>query len=218
MSGISSPPPVRRISDLQRSAFWIYGVTGMVMREPLGLVIRHISDAGIRDGQVRLEVLRVAVILLLMSRLFLFSGLYFDQVFMRPDSAERFPRRSYPIDFLNGLAQFLVATAATTVVGLHTRIAGWFSPFTLLVYVFLLADSIWLVIAKLRRFTSTSLIVRYVGSSGVIVLASAVAGGIAFVAGASAVVAGESALLVVAALTLWRILKLIQAFESTDSA
>jgi hypothetical protein len=218
VSPVQSPPPVRRISDLQRSAFWIYGVTGLVMRDPLGLVIRHISDAGIRNGQVRLEVLRIAVILLLISRLFLFSGLYFDQVFMRPESGDRFPRRSYPIDFLNGLSQFLVAAAATTVIGLHSLIAGWFSPFTLLVYVFLLADWIWLAIAKLRRFSSLPLIAGYVVSSAVIVFSSAVAGGIALATGAGAVVAGEAALLVIAAITLWRILKLVQAFELTDSA
>ena len=160
--------PLRRISDLQRSAFWIYGVTAMVMREPLGLVIRHISDAGLRNWQVRLELLRIAVILLLLSRLFLFSGLYFEQVFMQPDSAERYPRRSYPIDFLNGLSQFLVATAATTAIGLHVRIAGWFAPFTLLVYVFLLADWIWLAVAKARRFSSAPLIASWAASNAVI--------------------------------------------------
>lgn len=209
---------MRRISDLHRSAFWIYGVTAMVMREPLGLVIRHITDSGIRDWQVRLELLRIAVILLLMSRLFLFSGLYFDQVFMRSDSGDRFPRRSYPIDFLNGLSQFLIATAATTVVSTHSRIAGWFTPFTLLVYLFLVADLIWLGIAKLRRFSSMSLIAGYVRSSLATVIASAIAGGIALAAGTDAVFAGQTALLVIGAISLWTILKLIKAFELTDSA
>jgi len=210
--------PLRRISDLQRSAFWIYGVTAMVMREPLGLVIRHISDAGLRNWQVRLELLRIAVILLLLSRLFLFSGLYFEQVFMQPDSAERYPRRSYPIDFLNGLSQFLVATAATTAIGLHVRIAGWFAPFTLLVYVFLLADWIWLAVAKARRFSSAPLIASWAASNAVIVIASAVAGGIALLAGADPVFAGQTALAVIAVITLWRIFKLIQALETSDSA
>lgn len=209
--------PVRRIPDLQRSAFWIYGVTAMVMREPLSLIIRHISSDGLRNWQVRLELLRMAVILLLLSRLFLFSGQYFERVFMQPDSAERYPRRSYPIDFLNGLSQFLIATAATTVIGLHVRIAGWFAPFTLLAYVFLLADWIWLAIAKARRFTSVPLIASWAGSNAVIVIASAVASGIALLAGADPVFAGQTALVVIALLTLWRIFRLIQAFESSDS-
>lgn len=189
----------------------------MVMREPLGLIIRHISDAGLRSWQVRLELLRLAVILLLLSRLFLFSGLYFEQVFMRPDSAERYPSRSYAIDFLNGLAQFLIATAATTVIGLHVRIAGWFAPFTLLVYVFLLGDWVWLGIAKARRFSATPLIASWAGSNAIIVIASAIASGVALLAGADPVFAGQTALLVIAAITLWRIFKLIRMFEASDS-
>lgn len=217
MSSASPSPSARRISDIHRSAFWIYGVTAMVLREPLGLVIRRFSDPGIADPQVRLELLRLAVVLLLMARLFLFSGLYFDQVFMQPASADRFPRRSYPIDFLNGLLQFLVITAASTVIGLHSRLIGWLSPLTFLVYVFLLADWLWLAIAKIRRFSSVPLISRYAVSNAIIVIVSAIAGGIALAAGSSAVVAGGTALLVIAAITLWRIFRLIQAFESADS-
>src|SRR4051794_22867351 len=101
----------------------------MVMREPFGLIIRHTTEAGFGNWQVRLELLRVAVILILLARLFLISGLYFESVYMQPDSADRYPRRSYPTDFLAGLAQFLVGAAATTAVGLHTRVAGLFTPF-----------------------------------------------------------------------------------------
>ena len=71
-----------RVSDLHKSAFWIYGVTAMVMREPLAGLVRHIASAGMGNVQVRLETLRVAVVLVLMSRLFLESGLYFDEVYL----------------------------------------------------------------------------------------------------------------------------------------
>src|ERR1700753_1349827 len=95
--------PVPRITDLQRSAFWIYGVTAMVMREPLGIIVRQIAELGIGNGEVRLEILRVAVLLSLLSRLFLSSGLYFEQVYMQEGAAARYPRSSYAIDFLAGL-------------------------------------------------------------------------------------------------------------------
>lgn len=99
MAGPPQTRPIRRITDLQRSAFGIYGVTAMLMREPMGLIVRHTSEVGYGNWQVRLEWLRVAVILLLLSRLFLISRLYFEQVFMQPDSADWYRRRSYPSTF-----------------------------------------------------------------------------------------------------------------------
>src|SRR5215510_832294 len=105
-----------RVSDLHKGAFWIYGVTAMVMREPLSIVIKHTTAAGTADPQVQVEIVRMAIVLLLMSRVFLLSGLYFDQVYLRPDSAVLFPRRSYPADFLLGLVHFLLIVGASTVI------------------------------------------------------------------------------------------------------
>jgi hypothetical protein len=208
----------RRISDLFRGAFWIYGVTAMVMREPLGLIVRHATDAGLGNWQVRLELLRVVVILLLLSRLFLASGLYFDEVFMQPDSADRFPRRSYPIDFLNGLLQFLAGAAATTVVGLHTRIFGGIAPFTLVLSLFLIVDWIWLVVAKLRDFSATGLIAANARSNAVILLAGAIGLVLARIATGDAVFADQTALALVALFTAAGIIRLIRAFERSDAA
>jgi hypothetical protein len=210
--------PVRRITDLQRSAFWIYGVTAMVMREPMGLVIRHVSEAGPGNWQVRLELLRIAVILLLLSRLFLISGLYFEEVFMQPDSSDRYPRRSYPIDFLAGLLQFLVAAAATTVVGTHLRIAGEFAPFTLLAELFLVVDWLWLAMAALRRFSSVALIARHTKVNGGMLIGSAVVFGAARAAGADAVFADQAALMVLAILSAYGISRQIKRYESFDTA
>src|SRR4051812_42626435 len=98
------PSPAPRVPDLHKSAFWIYGVTAMVMREPLGIVLRHASSSGWSDGAVRLEALRTLIVLLLMSKQFLAAGIYFDRVYIQQESGERFPRRSYPMDFLFGMA------------------------------------------------------------------------------------------------------------------
>jgi len=209
--------PARRITDLQRSAFWIYGVTAMVMREPMGLVVRHLSEAGLGNWQVRLELLRIAVILLLLSRLFLVSGLYFEDVFMQPDSTDRYPRRSYPIDFLAGLLQFLVGAAATTAVGTHLRIAGEFAPFTLLAELFLIVDLGWLAIAALRRFSSVARIAHHARVNGEMLVASTMAFGVVRVAGGDAVFADQTALAVLAAFSLYGITRQIQRYESFDT-
>ena len=64
---------------------------------------------------------------------------------MQPESADNYPRRSYPIDFLAGLLQFLVGAAATTSVGLHLRIAGEFRPVHVAhLALFLTVDLAWL--------------------------------------------------------------------------
>jgi hypothetical protein len=209
---------VRRITDLQRSAFWIYGVTAMVMREPMGLVIRHTSEAGFGNWQVRLELLRIVVILLLLSRLFLISGLYFEQVFMQAESADTYPRRSYPIDFLAGLLQFLVGAAATTAIGTHLRIAGEFAPFTILAELFLIVDLVWLAVAALRGFSSVTLIARHTKVNSGMVIGSVVAFAAARVAGADAVFADQVALTILAALSVYGITRQIKRYESFDTA
>lgn len=190
----------------------------MVMREPLGLVLRHSLEAGLGNWQVRLELLRIAVVLLLLSRLFLASGIYFDEVFMQPDSATRFPRRSYPVDFLFGLTQFLVAAAATTVVGIHPRVAGEFSQFTILVEVFLSIDLGWLGVASLRGFSSLTLIAHLAGVNGAMLAASAIAYGAVRLAGGDAVLADQTVLAILAVVSTYGILWQIRRYESFDTA
>ncbi len=209
--------PTRRITDLQRSAFWIYGVTAMVMREPFGLIIRHTAEAGLGDWQVRLELVRVVVILLLLARLFLLSGLYFEIVYMQADSADRFPRRSYPIDFLAGLKQFLVGAAATTTIGMHYRVDGQYAPFTLLVWLFLLVDIGWLAIAMLRGFSSVPIIRKQAGWNTAILLASVITRSMARVVNLDAVFADQLALSVTALFCIGSILMLIRRYEAFDS-
>ena len=72
----------------------------------------------------------LSILLLLSRQLFLVSELYFEQVFMQPDSADRYPRRSYPIDFLAGLQFWWGRRRRQRWV--HLRIRGEFAPFTLL--------------------------------------------------------------------------------------
>jgi hypothetical protein len=201
----------RRITDLQRSAFWIYGVTAMIMREPLGVIVRQTAELGLGNWEVRLEILRVGVILILLSRLFLISGLYFEQVYMQPESGDRYPRRSYAVDFLAGLAQFLVATAASTAIALQS--VRTVTPFALLVAIFLAVDWLWLGLAALRRFSSLAMIARQAQSNARMLGAGALALVVARAFGGDAVFNHQVALSVVAILALVDIARQVGRYD-----
>jgi hypothetical protein len=144
---MASPTPPR-VPDLHKSAFWIYGVTAMVMREPFSIVLRHAATAGWQDSAVQLEALRALIVLALLSRQFLAAGIYFDRVYLQPDSAERYPRRNYPFDFLFGMGELLLAVAASTVVGTASAI------FCALAALILLTDLVWLFVSRALSYAT----------------------------------------------------------------
>jgi hypothetical protein len=201
------------VSDLQRSAFWIYGVTALVMREPMATVIAHASSVGLGNWQVQLELLRVAVILILLSRLFLMSGLFLEKVYMLPNSDELFPRRSYPIDFLAGLFQFLLATAASSALALNVRVAGVYSPFSVIIAILLLFDLVWLAISALRRFSTTDLVARQVLVNVMLLVTSGVIASTARLAGLDAVFSEGAGLTVLALLAMGHMAIQIVSYE-----
>jgi hypothetical protein len=203
-----------RTSDLHKSAFWIYGVTAMVMREPFANVIRHASTAGLSDWQVRLEILRTVIVLVLMARLFLLLGIYFDEVYVRPESAERFPRRSYPVDFLTGLMQLLTIVAASSTVSLHGRTRVGLPVFMVLTIAFLLFDIAWLAAAKLLRFSSAARIAGFAKFNEVTLAACVVGWGGVRIAGGDQVLADQIALLIVLAMTLFDMGRLIRNYDN----
>jgi hypothetical protein len=199
-----------RVADLHKGAFWIYGVTAMVMREPLRNAIGHAAAAGPGSPEVQVEILRVTVILALMARQFLASGLYFDQVHLRAESALRFPRRSYPIDFLAGLLQFLLVVCASTAIALD-------GPFAVLTGAFLLFENMWLAGSAAMRLSTTVRIAEMARSGR---LAFAIAGA----AYGAAAAAGQwrmarlLPLLAVLALTCYEMAKLVKAYDRPADA
>ncbi len=183
------------VSNLERSAFWIYGVTAMIMREPMSTLLRHGSTAGWGDPLIRVETLRVLVVLVFLSRLFLAAGLHFEIVFMRPESAKLFPKRSYPVDFLAGLGQLLVGVAASTVVSLHPAGPDGVAIFNFLAGSFLLADVLWLVVTALLGYSALREVARRASlGAGILALSLAFAT-LTRVAGAGPVIADEVMLL-----------------------
>jgi hypothetical protein len=140
--------PAARVPDLHKSAFWIYGVTAMVMREPLATVLRHGASSGWNDPAVHLESLRALIVLAMLSRQFLAAGIYFDRVYLQPEAAERYPRRNYPFDFLFGMGELLLAVGASTVVGIGS------ATFDVLTALILLADPLWLLLSRLLNYAT----------------------------------------------------------------
>lgn len=203
-----------RVSDLHRSAFWIYGVTAMVMRAPFESVIRHAATAGVSDWQVRLEMLRVFVVLGLMSRLFLASGLYFDQVYVRPESATTFPRRSYPIDFVAWMMELLIVVALSTTVMLHVRGVAGISLYSGVAGASLLYENSWLVLSRLKQFSSVGKVAESTRWNNLSFVALALGYGISRAAGADAVLADQVGLFGLLAVTFYDIAGLVRRFDS----
>jgi hypothetical protein len=186
------------------------------MREPIGGVLRHAFEAGFHDWQVRLEVLRLTIVILVLSRLFLEIGLYFEMVFMQPDAAMRYPRRSYPVDFLTGLLHFMTGAALTTVMTNHLRMAGGMAMFSWILLAFLSIDILWLGLAVARGFSAMPVIAGQAKVNvGMLVACAAVWAG-ARMAGRDTVFADQLALGVLAAVTVVGILRQIRIYEGLD--
>jgi hypothetical protein len=147
-----------RIPDSHKNAFWIYGVTAMIMQGPLSVVVRGLSAQGIGNRAVQVEGLRLVVVFLILSRQFLAAGVFFDQVYLQSDAAVKFPSRSYPVDFLMRLTELLIAVAASTAVGLDPYPQKGLATFTILAGILLLLESLWLAVARGAGYSTASLI------------------------------------------------------------
>ena len=143
-----------RIPDSHKNAFWLYGVAGMVMREPLSVLVRDASAQGFASPAVQLEALRVMLVFLILSRVFMGAGVYFDRVYLQPESAANFPRRNYAADFLATLTELLVAVAASTAVAIHTRTIGGLTPFSILIALLLVSEPLKLVATRAAGYST----------------------------------------------------------------
>lgn len=186
------------------------------MREPMGGVLRHAFEAGFHDWQVRLEVLRLAIVILVLSRLFLVVGLYFEIVFMQPDAAARYPRRSYPVDFLTGLLHFMTGAALTTVMSNHLRMAGGMSMFSWIVVGFLSIDILWLGVAVARGFSAAPVIAGHAKVNAAMLLVCAIVWIGARIAGQDSVFADQAALSILAVITVAGIVRQVRIYEALD--
>jgi hypothetical protein len=198
------------VADLHKSAFWIYGVTAMVMREPLGSWLRHAAESGLGAPAVQEEGLRVALVLALMSRFFLASGLFFDEVYLRPGSGTKYPRRSYALDFLCGLLQLLLAVGASTAIGVAPAYAA-------MVGAFLAFDAVWLAATAGMGLSTTARVAASARAGGATLLVSA-----AVWAGLAATGMEGGSRMAAAALLLgitgWQAARLVRAYDRAGAS
>lgn len=206
------PPSPARIPDSHKNAFWIWGVTAMVMREPIGIAARRIFESGLSDPAAQLTALRTLIALLILSRQFLDAGIFFDRVYLRPDSYEKFPHRSYPTDFITRLLELLTVVAASSLVGVQGQVSGWISPFLILTAVMLSAPAVWLGVAIVAGFSTRSGIESSARFNAAALAAGAAAGSLAAAAGLSLWWSEILALVAVAVLTAGHLGRTIVAY------
>ncbi|HXJ40808.1 MAG TPA: hypothetical protein VNH18_16120 [Bryobacteraceae bacterium] len=202
-----------RVSELHKSAFWIYGVTALVMRVPFESVIRHASLAGTGDWQVRLEMLRVVVVLVLLARMFLAAGRHFDLVYIRADAAVQYPRRNYPMDFLMCLVELLIVVALSTTVTLHVRGIAGISLFSGIAGLSLLYENGWLAASRAMGLTAVRNIAAFAAANDVAFAGLALGFGASRLAGADAVFAEQTGLCLVLAISLRELPRLVREEE-----
>jgi len=118
-------------------------VVGLAIREPLVTVIPRLMPQKLPDWQMQLEVWRLVVFLLVIIRFYLGSALYFAEVYGQTDAARSCGKRSYFVDFLGSLLQFLLFFAWAITVAQHDRYKGEISYFTVILWAILLYDNVW---------------------------------------------------------------------------
>ncbi len=206
-----------RISELHKGAFWIYGVTAMVLHDPVLHVLTHISEAGLANWQVRLELLRCAVLLTLMARFFLAAGLYFDQVYMQEASREKYPRRSYPVDFLAGLMQFLLLLGAAVTVAAHHKFRGELTVFTIAAALVALYGNLWYLLGAVLRYSAREKQAALRNSGNLAFVLAALAYVTARLAGSDPVFADQAALCALLILAGADVIRLIRQYDAAEA-
>jgi hypothetical protein len=145
------------LSKSHNHAFFVYGViVGLSIREALVKVVPHALPALVEGGavtpadssaQITLEAARLVTFLVVLIRLYIGAGIYFDRVYCAEASEKNFPKKNYGLDFLMGTIHFIILFVwAETIVG-HNRFAHGMSGFLRLLGLVLLYDLVWWVLS-----------------------------------------------------------------------
>lgn len=138
-------------SDLHPPAFGVtVVVVGLAIREAIIRVIPSATsldsgEAALPEWQMVLEALRVALFLVVLIRFYLGSVSYFQEVYFHPETAKKYIRTNYWLDYFLGFVHFMLFFAWATTVNNnernHTAGASHYLGFGSLV---LLYDAVWL--------------------------------------------------------------------------
>ncbi len=133
---------------LHSYTFFLFGVVvGLSIREVLVRSGPHIFlPSDIEPWKTHLEALRVIVFLLTITCFYFGAGTFFDKVYLDEDTAAKFSKKSYGLDFGLGLAHFLIFFGWSLTVADHSRLSWGVSPFLGFLSAVLLYDLVWLVV------------------------------------------------------------------------
>ena len=131
---------------LHTHANYIYGViVGLAIREALVRTVPQlIPPFSLELWKVYLVVFRLILFLLTITCFYFGAGIYFDKVHLNPETAVKYPRKSYGLDFASGLIHFLIFFAWSLTVVDFSRHAAGVSPFLFLLSAVFLYDLVWI--------------------------------------------------------------------------
>jgi hypothetical protein len=132
---------------LNTSAFFLFGViVGLSIREALVRISPHLLlPSDVVGWQVRLEALRLVVFLFTIVCFYFGASHYFDKVYVNDDTAAKFIKKSYGLDFASALVHFLIFFGWGTTATDHSRFSWGGGPFLLFLGAVLLYDLVWLL-------------------------------------------------------------------------
>lgn len=130
-------------NELRRHCLWLYGIiVGLAIREAIVRVLPHFTAKDfLFDWHALLEVLRLAVFLLVITRFYFGAAVVFRQI----GPGESFPTKNDGVDLLAGLVHFLLFFGWATTIDGRTG-TTWLlstSPYLVFMGLVLVYDLFW---------------------------------------------------------------------------
>lgn len=131
---------------LHEHYFWLYGVfVGLAIQQALGVATPHLLNRTATSSWHGYEdAIRLGVFLFLIIRFYLGSGYFFKTAYIG-DSAHKYKKKNYFIDFVFGLFHFLLFFGLAATLEFHD---GHESRFLVLLLIILMYDGLWFLAAR----------------------------------------------------------------------
>jgi len=137
------------VQRLHSHAFYLYGViAGLSVREVLvrtGPDLFLILSSKTESWKVHLEWTRLIVFFFTICAFYFGSGLYFDKVYTNTETAGRFVKKNYGLDYCFGLIHFLIFFACALTINDYSRTPSGISLFLIFLAAIFLYDLPWLL-------------------------------------------------------------------------
>jgi hypothetical protein len=131
---------------LHKHAFWLYGViVGLAIKEALASTVPDILNPTEPKWEALLDFSRLVVFVFFTTRFFLGSAYFFEEVYTGPN-AVFYDKKNYFLDFLFGLAHFLLFFAWSLTIDFHQKDLEYFFRYILAGLLFY--DVLWLIMSR----------------------------------------------------------------------